>query len=177
MRLPLWSWLGMSKNEWPFSWMIWQTPVELCAMLLKSKAIMAYASTFLVNEGKTYIGLCVYVFCCFLCNCLDFCFGQCLLCRRVTHRSMLSVMFSCQPAKQLALQKLLILDSYLQNVSEKYAIPAILKGTIDLCHLILPSMACTLVEITRSAESKTCWLCFLTHSKNFNFGIFVRLVY
>ena len=38
-------------------------------------------------------------------------------------------------------------------------IPAMLTGTIDLCHFLALSVTLTLAGVTRSAQSKACLLC------------------
>ena len=62
-------------------------------------------------------------------------------------------------AKTLTLNFKQCTETFQPNLS----IPDILKGTIDSCHFLPPSVTLTLVWVHRSAESKVCWLCFLTH--------------
>ena len=52
---------------------------------------------------------------------------------------------------------------YMQTFRPIFFIPAMLIGTIDFYHFIPLPLTLTLPGFTRSAQSKTSWLHFLTH--------------
>ena len=52
---------------------------------------------------------------------------------------------------------------YLQTFQPIFFIPTMLIGTIDFYHFMPLSLTLTLPRVTRSAQSKTCWLHFLAH--------------
>ena len=68
----------------------------------------------------------------------------------------------CEMASCLAWQNFKIEDNT-QTIPPNFPINAMLIGTIDFHHFILISLTLTLPGVTKSTQSKTYWLHFLTH--------------
>ena len=119
----------------------------------------------LIHESNVWICLCnhVHLAGCFIFGLLCFCFFV-LFC-------FLNPWVSCGSIPGIYLYQagrpsVKNVGHYTQTVKPFFFIPAMLIGTIDFHYFLTLSLTLALPGVTRSAQSKTYWLTFLTHSSS-----------